>query len=185
MPATYVNSETGEITDVATLAHWLADQTWSSFAQDLAAAFFVRGNLTPRQVEAALRMRIKCEARAAERPAPAERVSEPGFYRDGDAVYRVQQNRARTNLYAKRLTASGGWEYAAGAMRTLTPAMRLTVEQAAVYGRETGRCVCCGETLGAGTDPVQAELSLAVGIGPACVRRHFGMTQRQYLARMT
>lgn len=179
--STYVNPETGEITDVRVLAHWLADQTWSAFAQDLAAAYFTRGRLSPAQVEAAKRMRAKCEARTA--PVAAEPV-EPGFYRDGEAVYRVQANRAKTNVYAKVLTASGGWEYAPGAIRRLTAEMRLTVEEAAAYGRETGRCVCCGEVLGAGNDPVQAELSVTVGIGPSCVKKHFGMTQRQYLARM-
>jgi len=50
--------------DVA-LAAWLADQTWSEFAQSLARGFNSRGCFTIRQRNAAKSMRTKCEARAA------------------------------------------------------------------------------------------------------------------------
>lgn len=57
-----------------------------------------------------------------------------------------------------------GYEYAPGAMRLLTGAARLTLEQAAEMGRATGTCVVCGRLL-------TAEESVLAGIGPVCAAR--------------
>lgn len=85
-----------------------------------------------------------------------------GFYALGEDAYRVVAAKSSGNLYAK--VWQGRWEYAPGAMRLLTGAARLTVEQAAALGRRYGICVVCGRTL---SDPE----SVAAGIGPVCSAR--------------
>lgn len=50
--------------DVA-LAAWLAEQTWSDFAQSLSRGFNSRGCFTIKQRDAAKAMRTKCEARTS------------------------------------------------------------------------------------------------------------------------
>lgn len=89
------------------------------------------------------------------------------MYRDGDGnIFKVQRSQAG-RLYAKALvrdeSKKSGWafEYAAGAVRRLSPAMRMTVEQAREFGVATGTCCVCGRTL---TD----EESIEAGIGPVC-----------------
>jgi hypothetical protein len=50
---------------------------------------------------------------------------------------------------------------------TLTPAMRLSIEEARDFGACYGTCCICGRTL-------TNELSIHLGIGPICGRREFG-----------
>jgi hypothetical protein len=103
---------------------------------------------------------LKAKTAIANPPAP---TTEPGFYVHDDNVYVVVYNKAKTNVYAKRMNlATGRWEYAAGAVKGLTE--RLTVEQAAALGHLHGRCVCCGAEL---SDPE----SVTRGIGPVCAKR--------------
>ena len=88
-------------TDEAELADWLREQTWSTFAVSLASDYMRRGYFTPKQYDAASRMRAKCQARQAEReqeqrtereqgPAP---IVPAGWYAldngDGVRFYRV------------------------------------------------------------------------------------------------
>jgi hypothetical protein len=101
--------------------------------------------------------------------ARANAVTEPGMYQDAAGnVFKVQRARTSGNLYAKSLVGSVeagfGFEYAAGAIRNLTSDMRMTLEQASAFGRETGTCCNCGALL---TDPK----SVAAGIGPICASR--------------
>lgn len=113
-------------------------------------------------------------------------ISEDGMYRTSDGtIYKVQYNKASGDgrrMYAKRLcqnTAmddtyntrtkqdrSWRFEYAPGAMRTLTPADKMTLEQAKEFGALYGTCCVCGRTL---TD----EVSIEAGIGPVCAGRYF------------
>jgi hypothetical protein len=86
-----------------------------------------------------------------------------GFYLLGDDVFKVQASKAG-NLYAKQFAYQGGrasYEYAPGALKKLTGAVRLTVEVAAEMGVKFGSCVVCARLL---TDPE----SVAAGIGPIC-----------------
>ena len=97
-------------------------------------------------------------------PAPARAALAQGMYRREGIVYRVVRAQAG-HLYAKALNpATGAFDYAPGAMRALTPEDRMTVSEAAAYGRQIGRCCVCGATL---TDPE----SVARGIGPICGKR--------------
>lgn len=101
--------------------------------------------------------------------APAADVPEatPGFYVWGERVVKVTRSKAG-RLYALALDdETGRFEYDTAATRgwqhaiATGEARRLTVEEAAAYGRRTGRCMCCGRTL---TNPE----SIAAGIGPIC-----------------
>lgn len=112
-------------------------------------------------------------------PAPTfAGVTEVGMYRNpaGD-IFKVQASKQTGNLYAKRLVAINGqrlseewsvvqWEfqYDAGAVRSLTPAMRLTLDEAKAFGIQFGVCCVCGATLKDAT-------SVANGIGPVCATR--------------
>lgn len=106
-------------------------------------------------------------------------VTEPGMYRDAEGcIYKVQRSKGDpSRLYAKKLTPIGGtrltetdarvqWEfhYAPGAVRSLTPAMKLTLEQAKEFGIRYGVCCVCGAFLRDAT-------SVAEGIGPVCAGR--------------
>lgn len=132
--------------------------------------------------------------RPAEVKAAANPVTEVGMYRNGEQVYRVQAARGSGNLYAKLLTivpvtewtygedsdgegaetpvldANGqptyraSFEYAGGAIRTLTAAMRMTQEQARAIGHDFSICCVCAAVL---THPVSREN----GIGPVCASR--------------
>jgi hypothetical protein len=93
----------------------------------------------------------------------------PGVYRATDGtLYRVYPARAdRSRLLAKIVirTAYGvEFEYAGAASRFVNASQRLSREEAAAFGRETGWCVVCGTEL---TDPD----SIAAGIGPVCATK--------------
>jgi hypothetical protein len=96
---------------------------------------------------------------------PSTSVTELGMYRNADGViFKVQRSRNSGHLYANQLNASGrGFTYSQGAIRTLTPADRMTLVEVQLFGMTTGNCCMCGREL---TDPV----SVAQGIGPVCLR---------------
>lgn len=97
--------------------------------------------------------------------AAAAAALEVGMYRTADgSIYRVQASRETGNLYAKRLVVGVGFEYAPGAIRSLTAADRMTLEEAQAFGVETGICCVCAALL---TDPK----SVSRGIGPVCAKR--------------
>lgn len=92
--------------------------------------------------------------------APAE----VGFYRVNCGIFRVKAAKESGRNYALKLTEAGKWEYAAGAVFHLRPETRMTLEEAADYGRRHGRCIICQAEL---TDPK----SIAAGIGPICAQK--------------
>jgi Family of unknown function (DUF6011) len=88
-----------------------------------------------------------------------------GMYRTPDGeIYRVQASRETGRLYAKHLDLINGFEYEAGAIYKITAGDRMTLEQAKLFGVETGFCCVCGILL---TDPK----SVLAGIGPVCAKR--------------
>jgi hypothetical protein len=112
------------------------------------------------------RLMDEYEARQHAPQAPRrDVVTEAGFYEHDGAVYKVQVAvHGSGRLYAKRLdTATGRFEYVAGALRALSADERMSLDQAAALGRLYGRCVVCGRTL---TD----EDSIEAGIGPICAK---------------
>lgn len=105
-------------------------------------------------------------------------VTEPGMYLTPDGtIYKVQKAKQTSNLYAKKLVPINGrrltetdevqqweFEYAPGALRSLSPDHRLSVEEAKAFGIRYGVCCVCGLRLKDAT-------SVAAGIGPICVKR--------------
>jgi hypothetical protein len=91
----------------------------------------------------------------------AAEVTEGMYWHDGNPVRVVRSESGR--LYAKELL-DGSFTYAPNLIRKIDAAARMTAEQAAAYGRATGRCACCGREL---TDPA----SVARGVGPVCESR--------------
>lgn len=165
---------------LADLIVWLRNQQWSHFAQDLVRSFDRTGGLSERQVEAAANMMAKSERRNAERvarPANPNPVTDTGFYMAGDDIYRVKRSQAG-NLYAC-VRRNGSWDYARGALRTLTADHKVTAEVAAQYGIRTGICLFCDAKL-----EDRDGLGALVGVGPVCARKHLGMTQRQLADRI-
>jgi hypothetical protein len=115
---------------------------------------------------------------AAPKQAAAEPLT-PGIYRnEAGEIFKVQASRDNSGkVYAKKLQPIGGrrlteldeivkWEfvYAMGAIRTLTAANRLTLEEAKQFGIKYGVCIVCGRLLSDAT-------SVANGIGPVCATR--------------
>jgi hypothetical protein len=107
--------------------------------------------------------------------ALTEPVTETGMYRRGEDIFKVQRSRQSGNLYAKRLVPIGGqrlvddteevvgfeFAYAPGTVQNLTPADRMTLDEAKAFGLRYGVCCVCGAHLKDAT-------SVAAGIGPVC-----------------
>lgn len=108
--------------------------------------------------------------------ASAGDALEPGVYERNGTVYVVKFNRAKTNLYAKRMVEVAGerltevdtrvkldFEYAPGTIRHLRPGDRMPLDRAKELIVRYGRCLNCGRTL-------KAADSVERGIGPVCVK---------------
>jgi hypothetical protein len=102
---------------------------------------------------------------------------EVGMYRnDAGEIFKVQES-ATGNRYAKKLVPIGGqrltesddsvrfeFEYAPGAIKSLTAAQRLTLDEAKAFGIKYGVCCVCNRTL-------KDAKSVALGIGPVCITK--------------
>ncbi len=109
---------------------------------------------------------------------PVKVVLEDGMYKLGETIYKVQHAvHGSGKQYAKALVRGERWakdgdgkevcwnfEYAPGAISKLSPADRMTLDEAKAFGALYGTCCVCGRTL---TD----EVSIAAGIGPVCAGR--------------
>lgn len=116
--------------------------------------------------------------KAAAAPDAGEPVTEPGMYRKGEDIYKVQRSRTSGRLYAKRLQAIGGrrmidatedvvsfeFVYANGDIFKLSPTDAMSREDAQAFGIRYGVCCVCAAAL------KDAE-SVALGIGPVCRKR--------------
>ena len=104
-------------------------------------------------------------------------VTEAGMYSLNGVIFKVQESKTSGHLYAKRLVDISGnrlneddrifhWEfqYDQGAIRSLTDADRMSVEEARAFGIQYGVCCVCGITL-------KDAKSVANGIGPVCEKR--------------
>ena len=105
---------------------------------------------------------------------------EAGMYKHGDVIYKVQKAvHGSGNMYAKKLCYfdpdgheakvagdGGSWQfvYQQGAINTLSPEDKMSLEDAKEFGRIYGVCIRCGATL---TD----EDSIEAGIGPICATK--------------
>ncbi len=117
--------------------------------------------------------RAKREPRKATVKADAPVMPEPGFYKVGDDIFKVQPARHGDRCYAKRLAvtvengtfANVSWEYDRGAMyRIARNGRELSLEEAKGFGRTHGFCCACARLL---TDSASVE----AGIGPVCAKK--------------
>jgi len=105
---------------------------------------------------------------------------EPGVYETPGGIFVVKPNRAKTNLYAKKLVEINGqrateagtrvaieFEYAPGAIRSIRSEHRMPVERAKELTLRYGRCINCGRRL-------KAAVSVERGIGPVCIKAFAG-----------
>lgn len=98
-------------------------------------------------------------------------TAEVGVYQVGDQVYRVIWNQANTRRYAQLLVilpnGKSRWDYNGGFGKVydLTPAQRMTKEQAKKFGDTYHFCACCRKKL-------TVKLSIERGIGPICWEKY-------------
>lgn len=108
------------------------------------------------------------------------KVLEDGMYKKGDVIYKVQRAvHGSGHQYAKKLCyfdpdghearragTEGSWEfiYQQGAINTLMPEEKMSLEEAQEFGRIYGVCCRCGATL-------TNEESIEAGIGPICATK--------------
>lgn len=173
------------------LATWLEGQTWSEFAQSLAAQYRTKGSLSPKQEQAAYSMREKVEAKRAEK-AKAEQQTQSGKGLDLSGLrsgyYAVPNGETRLKVrvaHGKPGTKWDGWTFVSdgavygqrtnyGSQRPggfysgkivsqLEAIMADPQEAMKEYGRLTGTCGNCGRKL-------EDENSVAAGIGPICAQ---------------
>lgn len=78
--------------------------------------------------------------------------------------YRVHMAQGTGNLYACKWDGNR-FDYAKGAIKLLTPANKITAEQAAEFGHMFEQCVFCSHE-------IDTPESTAVGYGPICARKH-------------
>lgn len=105
-------------------------------------------------------------------------VEVAGIYRtDEDVLYKVQKNREKTRLYAKRgvkveLIDENGdhitkweWQYDRGAIYAIKARHLMTVEQVSEWGKLNDCCANCFKEL-------TREESMDRGYGPTCATRY-------------
>lgn len=147
---------------------------------DMRDKFSRWGELSPAQAKGVANCMLAGVRRRQPHQPAASRVTEAGMYRtpEGD-IYKVQVAvHGSGNLYAKHLVLGElyededgdhlprkvTFEYESGALRKLTPEMRMTLEEAKAFGALYGTCCVCGRTL-------TNEVSIEAGIGPICSGR--------------
>lgn len=128
------------------------------------------GQTASRLIDALLRAPVDRAARQDERAQLT-----PGVYEVNGEIFNVKWNKTKTHTYAtrlvekphvQRLTESGDtisieFEYAPGAINTIRPHHKMTLERARELTIRYGRCLACGRTL-------KVADSVERGIGPVC-----------------
>lgn len=114
------------------------------------------------------------------KPVEGQGNIEPGVYETAEGIFVVKFNRAKTNLYAKKMveinaeraTESGErveieFDYAPGAIRRIKAEDKMPLERAKALTIRYGRCINCGRHL-------KAAESVERGIGPVCIKSFGG-----------
>jgi hypothetical protein len=153
------------------LIDWLGQQDWANRRKSIVEESNVA------KVKAAMADDNAAEAALAD----AERELEDGMYlRPDNTIYKVYRTRAgqqvakRAAVKVTAVDAKGETTYEAtmvyegkAPLRTLTPLMRMSMEEAQQFGALYNICCICGTEL-------NNEVSVALGIGPWCGGREFG-----------
>jgi len=113
----------------------------------------------------AVRNEVRTAARAKTTEVDQDGESLEGMHKIGDRIFKVQVAvHGSGNLYAKELVRDGDrwtFEYARGAMRSLSASSKMSLAEAKEFGALYGTCCVCGRTL-------TNETSIEEGIGPVC-----------------
>jgi hypothetical protein len=155
------------------LAAWLGEQTWSEFAQSLAAYYQRTGRLSEKQEASARSMYAKVTAKRAPAPAPVPVID--GHYAlevDGEVkFYEVRNGEAggKWEGYTFVDAVASDERYPIRNRQNREAILSLIaaapIEAMKLYGQEIGVCGHCGRTL--------TSDWRKVGIGPVCIR-NFG-----------
>lgn len=101
-------------------------------------------------------------------PKTSVTVDKSGLYRNDEGHFiKVQQSKTTGNFYALKLVPvgkKGAFVYEKGLIYSLTPDMKVTLEQGVNYSQQMGFCCMCGRTL-------TAKESVDAGIGPICAKK--------------
>lgn len=103
----------------------------------------------------------RAERRAPHQPRIEVEEGRPYWSDDRELVVMIARSKETGNLYGK-VWDGHSFRYQPGALRLA--AIPMTLDEAAAFGHETGRCCCCARKL---TNPD----SIAAGIGPICAGR--------------
>lgn len=156
------------------LVAWLAEQTWSDFAQSLAQFHASKGYLTEKQEASARKMHAtmaaKAEAKAAAAPAP--KVNDGYEPKEGDVhviegtYYRVHEAMYGGFLYGavwngEKFVGPKWDDRAKGLLKRINKGTLATAEQAAAFGHVNERCCFC-------STKIDTPESKSVGYGPKC-----------------
>lgn len=165
--------------EVGALADWLAEQTWSEFAQSIANFYQTKGYMSPKQEAAARSMKAKCDTKASKATAPATASAAPAVtIPSGHYALRVE---GVVKFYKVNSPTEGKWagytfvdaqasdeffpiknrETKAEILKAISADVKAAL---VLYGHSLGVCGVCRRTL---TD----ETSRAAGIGPICANR--------------
>lgn len=101
---------------------------------------------------------------------PVAALPEEGLYVVGEDVYKVQAARANGSgqVYAKKMDSEGYFQYVGRKpLSLLTADKKMSLEQAAAYGKLYGHCIRCSRDL---TD----EFSIEHGLGKICYEKMGG-----------
>lgn len=95
---------------------------------------------------------------------PTSTAVTEGMYTVGTRIFKVQAAKQSGNLYAKELIEKS-FEYVAGAISIVRrEGIRMTLDEAAAYGKATGQCCVCSREL-------TVKESIDRGIGPICASK--------------
>lgn len=137
------------------------------FVNKKSASFYIQALLMFNEFPVTLRgdnMPVERQQSALLPNTPRRERADIGVYKYNDKVYRVAKARTSNARYAYEWK-NRSWDYAGGVIFDLKPEHRMTLEQVAEFGIQTGMCAICGRTL---TDPD----SVAKGIGPICEQKY-------------
>ena len=166
--ATYTPATDKQISFLRTLAK---DRQVNADESEVLSAILTDGVATLSKITASawistLVKRDKVTGITANGATPQQSVA-PGYYVKDESYFEVVLSKAG-RAYAKQLnqrpSGSWGWDYAKGAVASLTESDRLTAEQAAEFGWMHGTCLrCCAD--------LTVPESVSRGYGPVCAKK--------------
>lgn len=153
-----IDPEAADLLETVHTDAWINDSKWADISKGIDALFTAK-----RVIERTARENKTKEFTDA-KPV-AEKLIDGVYVLDGKYI-KLKHNQAGTRQYGVVFNPqSEGWDYTPGIVAKLTPAHRLTEDQAKAFGDLYGSCCHCHRLL---TD----EESIRRGIGPICAEKY-------------